>query len=89
MDTIFYPCMSYNFDEGISDNNYNCPVVAYYPELIAANLPQLKDARFLHPYFGLHRPQRFQEAGRDLLYGGIQHPQARDCRRRQGRLRCL
>ena len=31
MDAIFYPCMSYNFDEGTSDNNYNCPVVAYYP----------------------------------------------------------
>ena len=26
---IFYPCMSYNFDEGISDNCFNCPVVAY------------------------------------------------------------
>lgn len=61
VDTIFYPCMSYNFDEGISDNNYNCPVVAYYPDLIAANLPQLKDARFLHPYFGLHRPHDFKK----------------------------
>ena len=61
VDTIFYPCMSYNFDEGVSDNNYNCPVVAYYPDLIAANLPQLKDARFLHPYFGLHRPHDFKK----------------------------
>ena len=32
--TIFYPCMSYNFDEGLGDNHYNCPVVAYYPEVI-------------------------------------------------------
>ena len=31
VDTIFYPCMSYNFDEGISDNTITCPVVAYYP----------------------------------------------------------
>ena len=31
VDYIFYPCMPYNFDEGDSDNNYNCPVVAYYP----------------------------------------------------------
>ena len=23
---IFYPCMSYNFNEDIGDNNYNCPV---------------------------------------------------------------
>ncbi len=57
--TIFYPCMSYNFNEGISDNNYNCPVVAYYPELLAANMPQLKDVRYLYPYFGLHRPRDF------------------------------
>ncbi len=61
VDTIFYPCMSYNFDEGISDNNYNCPVVAYYPDLIAANIPALKDKRFLHPYFGLHRPKDFEK----------------------------
>ena len=56
---IFLPCMPYNFDEGISDNNYNCPVVAYYPELLAANMPRLKDARFLTPYFGLHKRRGF------------------------------
>ena len=38
MKTIFYPCMSYNFDEKLGDNHYNCPVVAYYPEVIAANM---------------------------------------------------
>ena len=37
--TIFYPCMSYNIDEHLGDNHYNCPVVAYYPEVIAANMP--------------------------------------------------
>jgi predicted nucleotide-binding protein (sugar kinase/HSP70/actin superfamily) len=51
--------MPYNFDEGISDNNYNCPVVAYYPELLAANMPNLKNARFLTPYFGLHKKRGF------------------------------
>ena len=39
VDAIWYPCMSYNNDEGIGDNHYNCPVVAYYPELLAANVP--------------------------------------------------
>lgn len=29
--------MTYNLDEGDSDNHYNCPVVAYYPELLLAN----------------------------------------------------
>ena len=59
VDSIFYPCMPYNFDEGKSDNNYNCPVVAYYPELLAANVPDLKKVRYLNPYFGLHRPRDF------------------------------
>ncbi|MCI8539611.1 MAG: 2-hydroxyglutaryl-CoA dehydratase [Oscillospiraceae bacterium] len=61
VDVIWYPCMSYNFDEGISDNNYNCPVVAYYPELLAANVPNLSKTRYLNPYFGLHRPKDFEK----------------------------
>ncbi len=55
VDAIWYPCMSYNNDEGIGDNHYNCPVVAYYPELLAANVPALKQTRFLNPYVGLWR----------------------------------
>ena len=58
-DAIFLPCMPYNFNEGISDNSYNCPVVAYYPELLAANIPGVKKARFLIPYFGLHKKRGF------------------------------
>ncbi len=61
VDAIFYPCMPYNFNEGVSDNNYNCPVVAYYPELLAANVPDLKKTRYLYPYFGLHRPKDFEK----------------------------
>ncbi len=63
VDAIFYPCMSYNFDEKSSDNNYNCPVVAYYPELLAANMPDLKKTRFLNPYAGLHRPKDYERIG--------------------------
>ena len=59
VDTIFYPCLSYNFDEGQSDNHYNCPVVAYYPEVISANMPSIEKVKFLHPYFGIHRPRDF------------------------------
>ena len=63
VDAIFYPCMSYNFDEKASDNNYNCPVVAYYPELLAANVPDLKKVRYLDPYVGLHRPKDYERIG--------------------------
>ena len=64
-DAIFYPCMPYNFDEGAGDNNYNCPVVAYYPELLNANVPSLKKTRYLFPYFGLHRPRDFEKRAAD------------------------
>ncbi len=67
VDAIFYPCMSYNFDEKISDNNYNCPVVAYYPDLLAVNIPALKDVTYLHDYFGLHRPKDFEKKAADYF----------------------
>nr|WP_324292586.1 acyl-CoA dehydratase activase-related protein [uncultured Caproiciproducens sp.] len=56
---IFYPCMSYNFDEGLGDNHYNCPVVAYYPEVIAANMSALEGFNFIHDYVGIHRKHDF------------------------------
>ncbi len=59
VDAIFYPCLPYNFDEERGDNHYNCPVVAYYPELLAANVAQLEQVRYMAPYFGIHRPNDF------------------------------
>ena len=60
IETIFYPCNAYSFDDkGQSTANYNCPVVAYYPELLNANIDKLKNIRFLFPYFGLHRSDDF------------------------------
>ncbi|MGI5971592.1 MAG: acyl-CoA dehydratase activase [Oscillospiraceae bacterium] len=61
VDFIFYPCMPYNFDEKLGDNNYNCPVVAYYPELLGANIPSLRRVPYHAPYFGLHRPRDFSK----------------------------
>ena len=59
IDHIFYPCMSYNLDENLGDNNYNCPVVAYYPEVIRSNVGRLKEITFMSDYVGLHRPKDF------------------------------
>lgn len=56
---IFYPCMSYNFDEHLGDNHYNCPVVAYYPEVIHANVKEIQDVKFFHEFVGIHRPKDF------------------------------
>lgn len=55
-DTIFYPCLTYNLNEQQGDNHFNCPVVAYYPEVLGANMPELSDVRFLNTYLGIHRP---------------------------------
>lgn len=61
--TFFYPCLSYNFDEGKGDNHFNCPVVAYYPELLRGNVDELSrpDIRFLYPHLGLHVPRTFRQ----------------------------
>ena len=59
LDAIFYPCMTYNLDEGLGDNHYNCPVVAYYPEVLNANTKSLKDIKFIYDYIGIHRPKDF------------------------------
>ena len=74
VDAIFYPCMPYNFDEERADNNYNCPVVAYYPELLAANVPNLKKTRYLYPYFGLHRPRDFERKAGEWFFNEFQIP---------------
>ena len=58
--TIFYPCMSYNIDEHLGDNHYNCPVVAYYPEVLEVNCPELANIPFINDFVGLHRPADFK-----------------------------
>ena len=54
VDFIFYPCESYNIDEHSSLNHYNCPVVAYYPELLKANNDRLNDKNFIMPYIDVN-----------------------------------
>ena len=51
---IFYPCMTFNYNEGISDNHYNCPVVAYYPEVIKNNVANVEKCNFIYPYLDLN-----------------------------------
>ena len=54
VDAIFYPCLTYNVDEHLGDNHYNCPVVAYYSELLKGNMESVKNTRFLHPYLNIN-----------------------------------
>ena len=54
VDAIFYPCLTYNIDEKCADNHYNCPVVAYYSELLNGNMEALGDTKFLYPYLNIN-----------------------------------
>lgn len=53
-DAVFYPCLTYNMDEKNTDNHYNCPVVAYYSELLQGNADELRSVKFLYPYLDIN-----------------------------------
>lgn len=57
VDAVFYPCLTYNIDEKASDNHYNCPVVAYYSELLGGNVEELAAVKFLYPYLNVNDPK--------------------------------
>jgi predicted nucleotide-binding protein (sugar kinase/HSP70/actin superfamily) len=75
IDTIFYPCMPYNFDEKTGDNHYNCPVVAYYPELLKANVLKLSEIRFLNPYLMPSNTRTFPKMMADFMNETFSVPQ--------------
>ncbi|MEE1007407.1 MAG: acyl-CoA dehydratase activase [Acutalibacteraceae bacterium] len=54
VDAIFYPCLTYNMDEKMTDNHYNCPIVAYYSELLKGNVEELSRVKFLYPYLNIN-----------------------------------
>lgn len=59
--TIFYPCIPYEVKEDRgADNNYNCPVVTSYPEVIKNNMDEIKDngVRFISPFLSLDNKAR-------------------------------
>ncbi len=65
--TIFYPCLSYNFNEGKGDNHYNCPVVAYYPEVIEANVTAVSCVNYISDYIGVHERKYFPKKFHKIL----------------------
>ncbi len=62
--TIFYPSIAYERNETPDSNNhYNCPVVAGYPENINNNVEDLKkkNVKFIHPFFSMTDYRVFTE----------------------------
>ncbi len=60
VDYYFYPCLTYNVDEHASDNHYNCPVVAYYSELLSGNVEGLTKENFLYPYLNINNKRELK-----------------------------
>ncbi len=69
VDMIFYPSMTYNLDEHLGDNHYNCPVVAYYPAVLKNNVRALKSTTFISGFVGLHNPKLFIKYFTQMMAG--------------------
>ena len=80
VDAIFYPSLTYNVDERESDNHYNCPVVAYYAELLRGNMDDLAQTRFLYPFLNINNRR---ELARELF--ACLHPVFPDVTKREVR----
>ncbi len=57
-DVIFYPALTYNMDEHAGVNHYNCPVVAYYSELLSGNTEELANVKFFYPYLNINEEKQ-------------------------------
>ena len=62
--TIFMPCVNFErkqFQD--ADNNFNCPIVAFYPQVLEKNVERLREpgVRFLDPFVNLNNPDKLAE----------------------------
>jgi len=70
---IFYPCAPYNFDTR-SDNFYNCPIVASYPENIRNNMDVLHErgVKFIQPFLPVHDMQKLKRRlAEEFAFDGV------------------
>ncbi|QCV88921.1 activase [Acidipropionibacterium jensenii] len=79
---IFDPCIRFEqvSVEG-ADNHFNCPVVASYPEVIRANVEDLrdKDVELLSPFLSLADPEKLAERLAEVFAeDGVSYEEARE-----------
>ncbi|MDR0436565.1 MAG: acyl-CoA dehydratase activase-related protein [Propionibacteriaceae bacterium] len=78
--TIFFPCVNFErkqFDD--ADNCYNCPIVAYYPQVIEKNIDRLKvrGVRYLDPFVNLNNPENLARRLTEVFrYCGVTRTEA-------------
>lgn len=59
--TIFYPCVPLEQKAmEVTDNHFNCPVVAFYPQVLEKNMERLRadGVRYLNPFLNLNEPEK-------------------------------
>ena len=66
VDRIFIPCSSYNIDEEKGNNHFNCPVVAYYGEVIKGN-QDLAGIPLTLGYLSLEHPEHLAKRISELF----------------------
>ena len=66
-DFIFYPDMTYNLEEGLGVNHFNCPVVAYYPQVIKDNVTELSKTTFICDFMSLANPKQFKKRAYEVF----------------------
>lgn len=67
---IFYPCIPYEQQElEEADNNYNCPMVTSYPEVIKNNMDVLRygNIKFMNPFLPIDNKSRLTKRIYDEL----------------------
>jgi len=66
IDFLFYPNIPFNFiEKDYRDNEFNCPVVAFYPEVIGSNMENLNLDTYINPYLSLNKKKFFIKAFTD------------------------
>ena len=68
--TIFYPAVTHEYKEDeTADNNYNCPVVISYSEVIKNNLEDLitKNIHYINPFLSLNNKERLKHRLYEVL----------------------
>lgn len=68
LDAIFYPNMSYNIDEHLGVDHYNCPVVAYYPQLLRDNVKELRDVVYMDDFMSLANQKQFTSRFQEVIH---------------------
>ena len=61
VNTIFYPSIPYDIKEQEdAENQYNCPIVTSYPEVIENNMEEVKEdaINFIHPFLPIYDEKR-------------------------------